>query len=164
MLLMLVSSWFYALIAMVVATVIYYYIQYNGAEKEWGDGLRGLSLQAAKFSLLRLEQGDKTINTKNWRPQVLVLAKMTDHSFRPLDRGLITLAGQLKGGKGLTIVGSVLHGAYNERAADAARAQVALKTHMAEVKVEGFAQVLMAPTTDTGIDFLIQGSGLGVLR
>ena len=99
LLLMLVSSWLYALVAIVVATMIYYYIQYNGAEKEWGDGLRGLSLQAAKFSLLRLEEGER-MHTKNWRPQVLVLAKITDHSFKPIDRGLIALAGQLKGGKG----------------------------------------------------------------
>ena len=37
------------------------------AEKEWGDGLRGLALSAARFSLLRLEQGPP--HTKNWRPQ-----------------------------------------------------------------------------------------------
>lgn len=163
LLLMLISSWYYALAAMVMASMIYYYIQYNGAEKEWGDGLRGLSLQAAKFSLLRLEEGEQ-VHTKNWRPQVLVLAKITDHSFKPIDRELISLAGQLKGGKGLTIVGSVLHGTYSERASDAKRAQLALKGYMAGVKVDGFAQVLMAPTTETGVDFFIQGSGLGVLK
>lgn len=38
------------------------------AEKEWGDGLRGLALSAARYSLLRLEEGPP--HTKNWRPQV----------------------------------------------------------------------------------------------
>lgn len=35
------------------------------AEKEWGDGIRGLSLSAARFALLRLEEGPP--HTKNWR-------------------------------------------------------------------------------------------------
>ena len=35
------------------------------AEKEWGDGLRGLSLNAARYSLLKLEEG--SLHTKNWR-------------------------------------------------------------------------------------------------
>jgi hypothetical protein len=70
----------------------------------------------------------------------------------------------LQGGKGLTIVSAVLPGAFKDRADDAGRAQRALKQHMEEVNVEGFAQVLMAPTVDHGLDFLIQGSGLGVLK
>lgn len=35
------------------------------AEKEWGDGIRGLSLSAARYALLRLEAGPP--HTKNWR-------------------------------------------------------------------------------------------------
>lgn len=37
----------------------------NRAEKEWGDGIRGLSLSAARYALLRLEAGPP--HTKNWR-------------------------------------------------------------------------------------------------
>lgn len=35
------------------------------AEKEWGDGIRGLSLNAARYALLRVEHGPP--HTKNWR-------------------------------------------------------------------------------------------------
>lgn len=35
------------------------------AEKEWGDGIRGLSLSAARYALMRLEEGPP--HTKNWR-------------------------------------------------------------------------------------------------
>lgn len=34
------------------------------AEKEWGDGIRGLALSAARYSLLRLEEGMKNIHLK----------------------------------------------------------------------------------------------------
>ena len=37
----------------------------NRAEKEWGDGLSGLSLSAAIYSLLKIE--DTPLHTKNWR-------------------------------------------------------------------------------------------------
>ncbi|KAG8563439.1 hypothetical protein GDO81_016077 [Engystomops pustulosus] len=63
--LMFISSWYYALVAMLIAGIIYKYIEYQGAEKEWGDGIRGLSLSAARYALLRLEEGPP--HTKNWR-------------------------------------------------------------------------------------------------
>lgn len=66
------------------------------AEKEWGDGIRGLALSAARFSLLRLEEGPP--HTKNWRPQILILAKLTS-DLVPKYRKLFTFAAQLKAGK-----------------------------------------------------------------
>ena len=50
---------------------------YFRAEKEWGDGVSGLSLQAARYSLLQLEE--KPLHTKNWRPQMLILVKLKDN-------------------------------------------------------------------------------------
>ncbi|CAG9828614.1 unnamed protein product [Diabrotica balteata] len=50
---MFMTSWYLALLAMAMAGIIYKYIEYRGAEKEWGDGIRGLALSAARFSLLR---------------------------------------------------------------------------------------------------------------
>jgi potassium/chloride transporter 4/5/6 len=67
------------------------------AEKEWGDGLRGVALSAARFSLLRLEEGPP--HTKNWRPQILVLAKMND-KLNVKYKKMFQLASQLKAGKG----------------------------------------------------------------
>lgn len=54
---MFMTSWYYALVAMLLAGIIYKYIEFRGAEKEWGDGIRGLALSAARYSLLRLEEG-----------------------------------------------------------------------------------------------------------
>jgi len=81
---------------------------FNRAEKEWGDGMRGLSLQAARYSLLRLEEGP--LHTKNWRPQLLVLIKLHPSQLTPSQPKLLSFASQLKAGKGLTMVTSVLEG------------------------------------------------------
>jgi len=66
------------------------------AEKEWGDGIRGLALSAARYSLLRLEEGPP--HTKNWRPQILILSKLTVDML-PKYRKLLAFAAQLKAGK-----------------------------------------------------------------
>ena len=86
-----------------------YYIKFRTyrAEKEWGDGISGLALSAARFSLLRLEEGPP--HTKNWRPQILILCKM-NQDFALKQRKLLALASQLKAGKGLAVASSVIEG------------------------------------------------------
>lgn len=47
----------------------------NSAEKEWGDGIRGLALSAARYSLLRLEEGKQTLCDNinfRWRRILLI--------------------------------------------------------------------------------------------
>ena len=66
------------------------------AEKEWGDGVHGLSLQAARYALLKLEEGP--LHTKNWRPQVLVLCKL-DSNLLPAHPKQLSFASQLKAGE-----------------------------------------------------------------
>jgi hypothetical protein len=72
------------------------------AEKEWGDGVRGLGLSAARYGLLNLE--DKPPHTKNWRPQILLLCEPTLHEYADRHARLVSLVGQLKAGKGLTVL------------------------------------------------------------
>jgi potassium/chloride transporter 4/5/6 len=52
-------------------------------------------MSAAKFALLRLEEGPPHV--KNWRPQLLVPLKL-DSSLHPEDRKMLTFARQLKAG------------------------------------------------------------------
>ncbi|NWY08363.1 S12A6 protein, partial [Nothoprocta ornata] len=54
--LMFITSWPCAAIALGMAATVYKYMEYQGAAQEWGEGLRGLSLSAAHFALLRLEE------------------------------------------------------------------------------------------------------------
>ena len=66
------------------------------AEKEWGDGVSGLQLQAALYSLLKLEEGP--VHTKNWRPQLLLLCKL-DQNLLPAHPKMLSFASQLKAGE-----------------------------------------------------------------
>ncbi|XP_026154617.1 solute carrier family 12 member 6 isoform X2 [Mastacembelus armatus] len=159
--LMFISSWYYAIIAMVIAGMIYKYIEYHGAEKEWGDGIRGLSLSAARYALLRLEEGPP--HTKNWRPQLLVLLKLDEDAHVKSPR-LLTFASQLKAGKGLTIVGTVVSGNFLQSYGEALAAEQTLKHLMDKERVKGFCQCIVAQKPREGISHMIQSSGLGGMK
>ncbi|XP_022623866.1 solute carrier family 12 member 6 isoform X1 [Seriola dumerili] len=159
--LMFISSWYYAIVAMVIAGMIYKYIEYHGAEKEWGDGIRGLSLSAARYALLRLEEGPP--HTKNWRPQLLVLLKLDEDAHVKSPR-LLTFASQLKAGKGLTIVGTVVSGNFLQSYGEALAAEQTLKHLMDKERVKGFCQCIVAQKPREGISHMIQSSGLGGMK
>ncbi|TNM97609.1 solute carrier family 12 member 7-like isoform X2 [Takifugu flavidus] len=159
--LMFVSSWYYALVAIVIAGCIYKYIEYKGAVKEWGDGIRGLSLNAARYALIRLEE--VPLHTKNWRPQVLVMCKL-DSELQVKHPRLLTFTTQLKAGKGLTIVCSVLEGTYMGRSPDAKTAEQNLKAAMASERTKGFSHVVVTSNLRDGFSLLIQSAGLGGMK
>lgn len=159
--LMFMSSWYYALAALALAAFIYKYIEYKGAEKEWGDGIHGLSMSAARFALLKLEDGPPHV--KNWRPQILILLKLNE-TFQPKYPKLLTFSGQLKAGKGLTIVVSVIEGSFGQNAEKAETAKKLIVELLKKEKLKGFAEVIVSKDVSEGMSYLVQGSGLGGLR
>ncbi|RDD47585.1 Solute carrier family 12 member 6 [Trichoplax sp. H2] len=159
---MIITGWYYALGALAIACVIYKYIEYSGARKEWGDGLRGLAMQTARHSLLHLEDGPP--HTKNWRPQLLVLAKLNKHSENPLHQRMLSFASQLKKGKGLTIAASVVEGDVTNNAAQADEVRETLKGCMSEEKIKGFTDVIVSKDVVQGLCDLIQSCGMGGLK
>ncbi|XP_072234917.1 solute carrier family 12 member 7 isoform X1 [Leuresthes tenuis] len=159
--LMFISSWYYAIVAMAIAGCIYKYIEYRGAEKEWGDGICGLSLNAARYALIRLE--DAAPHTKNWRPQLLVLLNLdSDHGVK--HPRLLSFTTQLKAGKGLTIVGNVLEGTYLIKETEAKKAEQNIKSSMSAERTKGFCHVVVSSNLRDGISHLIQSAGLGGMK
>ncbi|XP_019729338.1 solute carrier family 12 member 7 isoform X2 [Hippocampus comes] len=159
--LMFISSWYYAIVAMVIAGCIYKYIEYRGAEKEWGDGIRGLSLNAARFALIRLEEAPP--HTKNWRPQCLVLLNLDSDQAVKHPR-LLSFTSQLKAGKGLTIVGNVLEGTFLTKEAEAKKAEQNIKSSMTAERTKGFCHVVVSSNLRDGVSHLIQSAGLGGMK
>ncbi|XP_023264769.1 solute carrier family 12 member 7-like isoform X4 [Seriola lalandi dorsalis] len=159
--LMFISSWYYAIVAMAIAGCIYKYIEYRGAEKEWGDGIRGLSLNAARYALIRLEEAPP--HTKNWRPQLLVLLNLDSDQAVKHPR-LLSLTTQLKAGKGLTIVGNVLEGTYLTKDAESKRAEQNIKSSMSAERTKGFCHVVVSSNLRDGFSHLIQSAGLGGMK
>lgn len=161
--LMFISSWYYALVAIIVAAFLYKYIEYRGAEKEWGDGLNGLALSAARVGLLRLEGFQE--HTKNWRPQILVICEQsTSTTLSECSKKMLAFVGQLKHGRGLTIASCVYEGSILESSLEVDELKEELETQLKEQKVKGFCEAIAAPKFADGVSFLIQSCGLGKLR
>lgn len=125
---MFIASWYFALIAMVVAIVIYKFIEYKGsvnnkklsyikilhllflilnrAEKEWGDGIRGLSMSAARYALFRVDEAPP--HTKNWRPQLLAFLNVQrnedEGSYSLRHPKLLNFLYQLKAGTAINLI------------------------------------------------------------
>ncbi|CAF3676258.1 unnamed protein product [Adineta steineri] len=163
---MFIASWYFALVAMLIAIVIYKFIEYKGAEKEWGDGIRGLSMSAARYALFRVDQAEP--HTKNWRPQLLafVNAQRNDENgtFVLHHTRILNFLYQLKAGRGLVVTASILEGDYLDTHQHIEPVRALLKAGLAQAKVQGFAEVLAAKDAEDGISALIQTEGLGGLR
>ncbi|KAA8580477.1 hypothetical protein FQN60_013435 [Etheostoma spectabile] len=134
---------------------------YHWAEKEWGDGIRGLSLNAARYALIRLEEAPP--HTKNWRPQLLVLLNVDSDQGVKHPR-LLSLTTQLKAGKGLTIAGNVLEGTYLTKDAEAKKAEQNIKSAMSAERTKGFCHVVVSSNLRDGVSHLIQSAGLGGMK
>ncbi|KAM4639452.1 solute carrier family 12 member 4 isoform 5-T8 [Amazona ochrocephala] len=111
------------------------------------------------------------LRTPNWRPrfkyyhwpQLLVLLKLDEDLHVKYPR-LLTFASQLKAGKGLTIIGSVIQGNFLETYGEAQAAEQTIKNMMDIEKVKGFCQVVVANKVREGIAHLIQSCGLGGMK
>uniref|UniRef100_A0A0R3RIZ0 AA_permease domain-containing protein n=1 Tax=Elaeophora elaphi TaxID=1147741 RepID=A0A0R3RIZ0_9BILA len=159
---MFASHWQYAVFSIILTFVIY------KAKKEWGDGIRGLALTTAQYSLLKVE--DKDPHPKNWRPQLLVLMYDT-WSKGIIDKrniNLINLAGQLKAGRGLAIVVALIKGSvWNcDDRQKAEEVKENIQQGMLRVPLRGFGKTLLFDENqmDGCFTTLFQSVGIGGLR
>ncbi|VDO71069.1 unnamed protein product [Haemonchus placei] len=162
------THWDYALVSIFLCVLIYKYVEWKGAKKEWGDGIRGLALTTAQYSLMKIE--DKDPHPKNWRPQLLLLFSMpwAKELVDVRYLNLLNLASQLKAGKGLTVVTSFLRGSLNspDDRKRAEQIKSRMDFDMNQVRLRGFAKTLVHEENQiTGsLSTLIQSVGLGGLK
>ena len=161
--LMFAFDWRIALGALVFMALLISYIQYYGALVDWGDALFALNLSISQRNLVKLEKY-VTPNVKNWRPQLLGFAPHnSEHDSLP---AILSFLGQIKKGRGLTIVQSViitedLNKVYMDRENE--KLEQLLKTKMERHQINGFAEVLVSRSLVDGIAHAVQLSGLGKL-
>ncbi|KAI6233821.1 hypothetical protein M3Y99_00873500 [Aphelenchoides fujianensis] len=163
-------SFKFALLAIFIGAAVYKYIEYAGAQKEWGDGLKGLKLSAARYALLNVDTRHEQ-HTRNWRPQLLVLYPNSalfhtpdQASLLEKQEKLLGFVSQLKAGKGLTLVAECMEGQYIKQAGQVQLERDRLNEQLRRHRIKGFCDVLMAERYINGVSCLIQTSGLGGLR
>lgn len=162
------THWDYALVSCALCLAIYKYVEWKGAKKEWGDGIRGLALTTAQYSLMKIDEKDP--HPKNFRPQLLLLLSMP-WSKEIVDiryLNLIHLASQLKASRGLTIVVAFIRGnpLSVEDRKKAEQVKVRVEFDMNQTRLRGFAKTLLYGENQIAgsVSTLIQSVGMGGLR
>uniref|UniRef100_A0A914VHW9 Solute carrier family 12 member 6 n=1 Tax=Plectus sambesii TaxID=2011161 RepID=A0A914VHW9_9BILA len=162
------THWYFALITLGICLGIYKYVEWKGAKKEWGDGIRGLALSTAQYSLMKVEDEDPHV--KNWRPQLLILTRESaPEQLHPENTmKMLRIASQLKSGKGLSIVVAFVEGdaTKSEDRLNAKQVKRRLKQKMEEARLRGFAKTMVhdkEKLTDS-VETLLQCIGIGGLQ
>ena len=158
---MFLICWYYALFVVIFACALYKYIEYKGAEKEWGDGLNGLAMSAARYALLRLEHAPAQM--KNWRPQILYVTRCNEE-LQPLYARTFDFLSQLKAGRGLTLLIGLLEGCLADRINDVQLCKQSLYRLIEQKRIKGLCDVLVAENPTDGFRHAVQIAGLGGLK
>ncbi|KAL1510624.1 hypothetical protein AB1Y20_006925 [Prymnesium parvum] len=153
------TSFIIAIVACCVVALIYKYIEFQKVKVQWGDGTRGLRYQRARQALLQLEKLT-TVHVKNWRPQVLLFAKIQadGEMHQP---GLLKFLGELKGARGISIISTAIEGNLITQAHEQMEIERKLRQHRDANHIRGFTQVVMSNDISTALDSLLQTAGLG---
>jgi solute carrier family 12 sodium/potassium/chloride transporter 2 len=137
-----------------VVTLIFLWIQRRELQSTWGDARRGIWMMLLRTSLFQLGH---TRDTKNWRPNMLVL------SGAPMRRWeLIELANALNHNRGLFTVTSVLP-TGSRSVTQQADMEARISKYLRDRGVQALVRVLTAPDPFEGVERLIEIYGLGPL-
>jgi len=172
-----------AMVAILFCAVVFGYASFNSHQVKWGDGFQGLKFQIARNILQKL---DFTAHTKNWRPQLLVITEASireegaegavEEILDVFEPELLGFASQLKGGRGITIVGGVcssqgvdvfgeagLFVAENNQQ-KALDGQQAMQNLLKKYNIEGFGRMVYTQDYSNGLLCLMQICGLGAFQ
>ena len=128
---------------------------------DWRSGSR---FKTARTAMLALEEGD--LQFKYWRPFVLFLCAIDGDANYVRQRGMLDALAQLvRRGKGLALVNGVVVDEVAEPSLRKARkARRRLRALLRDRGVQGFADVVVAPSREEGRKLLLQAKGLGYFR
>jgi amino acid transporter len=150
----------YAIVALAITAVIYFYLRKRDIATSYGDAKRGYIFQRTRDNLLYLEESKP--HPKNWRP---ILVAVTENpvadaqlvrvgSWLESERGLYTVA-QIVERPGESLAGKLRF--RNDRRED-------LRRQLEAETITGFAEALVTEDFHGGLADFLQSYSLGGLR
>jgi len=155
----------WALVACVLALGLYFFINWKLEAREWGSAMDGIQYRLALRSLIHLEGSQQ--QCVNWRPQILILYRINvaEELQGIKHHEILRFSAQLRKSRGFCVVACVLESERRDELAmkRAAEEKSIIKEIMAEEGIQGFAEVVVAPTWSEGTSYIIQLTGIGGL-
>lgn len=146
-----------ALVAIALASLMYYLILRSEILVQWGDMNSGLAFQRARASLLRLEQ--EKYHPKNWRPSILVLS-----GGRWNRANLLHYACALSAERGIVSLAQIISGELEDRFVRRAEAERLMRKFIREENLPAFPVVIVDENFSEGLKALLQAHGIGGLK
>jgi hypothetical protein len=154
---MLLINTAWAIVALIMAGVLYGLIVRTEIIVQWGDLGSGLAFQQARNALLRLER--ERYHPKNWRPIILALSGAAWSRFH-----IAQYACWLAAGRGIVTLGQVIQGDLEDRIVRRIHAEQLLRKFIRENALPAFPVVLVEENIGEGVRALLQCHGIGGLR
>ncbi|MGB3404016.1 MAG: Na-K-Cl cotransporter [Microcoleaceae cyanobacterium] len=141
-------------IAGIIVTAIFIWLERRELETTWGDVRRGIWMMLLRTSLFQLEHES---DVKNWRPNILVLSGSPTRRW-----GLVELANSLNHNRGLFTVISILPTGSRDVPQQEEMEQT-LSHYLEERGIQALVRVMTAPDPFEGAERLVEIYGLGSL-
>lgn len=156
---------YWALAACLMAAGIYLYVEWRFEASDWGNAMDGIKHKIALKALIDLEARQEL--AVNWRPHILVLYRINlgEELQGVKHHEILRFCSQLRKSRGFCIVACVLEADEQDEVSmrTAAVEKSIIKSIMQDEGIEGFAEVVVAPTWLEGTNYIIQLSGMGGL-
>lgn len=155
---MVMISWYTGLITLIIAFLLYKYVDYSPITKNWGNIHKSMQYSSAVNNVYKLEKSyrQSSVHVKNFRPAYLVMAGPVN--ARP---DLVKFTQQLRYGGGITVVANVLRGGFDKETRRLMSERELKYYSMNKFKVVPMA--LCSPSLIEGGRTLLQTAGVGVL-
>ncbi len=141
-------------IAGVIVAAIFLWLERRELKTTWGDVRRGVWMMLLRTSLFQLEH---ETDTKNWRPNILVLSGSPTRRW-----GLVELANSLNHNRGLFTIISILPSGSRD-VPQQQEMEETISNYMEERGIQALVRILTAPDPFEGAERLIEIYGLGSL-
>jgi len=150
----------YAMVAIAITGMIYFYLKKRDIQTNWGDAKAGYIFQSTRNNLLYLETAK--FHPKNWRP---ILAVVSPDPLQ--ERRLIQLGSWLEARRGLYTVAEIHAAAdpdIHERLAYRKRRRDELARHFEALDMVAFGEVVVVDDYNVGFTTFLQSYSISGLR
>jgi amino acid transporter len=150
----------YALVAMAVAGLLYFYLVKRDIKATWGDAKRGYIFGRTRDNLLYLERTPP--HPKNWRPIVKVISASPEGEPQ-----LLEVASWIESERGLLTVTQITeqedhHG--TDREVVRKQAELDIRAKLDALQIVAFPQVVITPDFHEGLSVVLQSHAVPGLR
>jgi len=145
------------IIAIIIVTAIYIYLERTATSVRWADSRRSFYLQQVRRNLIAAAAEPE--HPRNWRPQLLVFSDDPRRRER-----LLRFASWINGGVGITTAVRLIEGSGLKALRERMQAEEELRADISRGSLEAFPLVLSSPDVDTAYAALLQSYGAGPLK